>query len=218
MPTPNFDRVARFYDPLSQLVFGTTLLQAQCAALAEGLPAGAPRVLFIGGGSGEVLPKLVALRPMAEVLYLEASAAMLAQAQARVRELPGGVARRISFRHGSETSLRANEQFDAVVAFFLFDLFPEPELAAMLNHLRRHTHAGTQWLVADFTPPQRWWQRGLHWLMYTFFGLTAGVRGRRLPNIAAAMATLGLAPRWQQHWRGGLVEASVYGAPLSPKQ
>ncbi|KUG09676.1 class I SAM-dependent methyltransferase [Solirubrum puertoriconensis] len=210
MSTPNFDRVARFYDPLAQLAFGNTLLQAQRQALAEGLPAGAPRVLFIGGGTGQVLADLVTLRPMAEVLYLEASANMLEQAQTLVREQLNSAGRRISFRHGTETSLRANEQFDVVVAFFLFDLFPEAELAALLNHLRRHTHAGTQWLVADFAPPRRWWQRWLHWLMYFFFGLTAGVRGRRLPNITAAMATLGLAARWQQQWRGGLVEASVY--------
>ncbi|GAB2953003.1 hypothetical protein GCM10027048_17730 [Hymenobacter coalescens] len=208
VPTPDFDRVAAFYDPLARLVFGRTLLRAQQTTLRAGLPTGAPRVLFIGGGTGRVLPALFAACPPAEVLYLEASANMLAQARELARrQLPRA---RVEFRVGTEAALQPTEQFDIIVAFFLFDLFPDPELALLLQRLQAHTHAGTRWLVADFAPPRRSWQRALQWLMYRFFGLLAGVRGRRLPDLAGGLKRLGLRPGWQQRWADGLVEAAVW--------
>ncbi|MCC3158337.1 class I SAM-dependent methyltransferase [Hymenobacter sp. 15J16-1T3B] len=208
---PDFDFVAGVYDPLARLVFGSTLLRAQRAALRAGLPlaGAAPRVLFIGGGTGRVLPELRAASPAANVLYLEASARMLAQAEQLARQLPGAAAR-ISFRHGTEAALQPAEQFDVIIAFFLFDLFPPAELSALLVRLRQHAHGGTHWLVADFAPPRRGWQRGLQWLMYRFFGLTSGVRGRRMPDIAAALGGLGLRPTWEQRWADGLVQAGVW--------
>lgn len=216
---PDFDSVAGFYDPLARLVFGPLLLRAQRAALAAGLPtaAGAPRVLFIGGGTGRVLPDLLRLAPAAEVLYLEASARMLRRAERPFDCAPYDILRRVEFRHGTEADLRPAEQFDVVVAFFLFDLFPPAELDALLRRLQRHTHPGTRWLLADFAPPRRGWQRGLQWLMYRFFGLTSGVRGRQLPDIAGALARLGLRPAWEQRWADGLVQAGKWvSAPAAP--
>ncbi|GAB3839129.1 class I SAM-dependent methyltransferase [Hymenobacter jeollabukensis] len=209
--TPDFDSVAAFYDPLARLVFGPTLLRAQRAALQTGLPTAgaAPRVLFIGGGTGRVLPELLAVSPGAQVLYLEASARMLRQAEELARPLPAA-AGRVQFRHGTETALLPAEQFDVIVAFFLFDLFPPAELADLLARLQRHAHGGTRWLVADFAPPRRGWQRGLQWLMYRFFGLTSGVRGRQLPDIVGALGQLGLRPAWGQQWADGLVQAGVW--------
>lgn len=211
MPTaPDFDRVAGFYDPLARLVFGPLLLRAQRATLRAGLPAGeaAPRILFIGGGTGRVLPDLLGLAPAARVLYLEASARMLGQAETLLTANPA--AGRVEFRHGTEADLRPAEQFDVIIAFFLFDLFPPAELAAMLRRLHQHAHPDTRWLVADFAPPRHGWQRGLQWLMYRFFGLTAGVRGRQLPDIAGALTRWGLRPSWEQNWASGLVQAGVW--------
>lgn len=208
---PDFDSVAAFYDPLARLVFGPTLLRAQRAALRAGLPlaGAAPRVLFIGGGTGRVLPELLAASPVAQVLYLEASAQMLRQAAELMQHRPDAAAR-VQFRHGTETALMRTEQFDLIIAFFLFDLFPPTELAALLARLQQHAHGGTRWLVADFAPPRRGWQRGLQWLMYRFFGLTSGVRGRQLPDIAGALRQLGLRPAWERQWADGLVQAGVW--------
>lgn len=208
---PDFDHVAGFYDPLARLVFGRLLLRAQRAVLRAGLPAGgAPRILFIGGGTGQVLPDVLRQAPAAQVLYLEASARMLRRAEKPFDCAAYAILRRVEFRHGTEADLRPDEQFDVILAFFLFDLFPPAELDAMLQRLQRHTHAGTRWLVADFAPPRRGWQRGLQWLMYRFFGLTAGVRGRQLPDIAGALGRLGLRPAWARDWADGLVQAGAW--------
>ncbi|WP_165903877.1 class I SAM-dependent methyltransferase [Hymenobacter gummosus] len=212
MPAPDFDSVARYYDALAGLVFGPRLLAAQRLALARGLPDEAARVLFIGGGTGRVLPELLQAGRAGQVLYLEASAEMLARAAQHLAATAPELLARVEFRHGTEAALRPDEQFDAVLAFFLFDLFPAPELHALLQRLQPHTHARTRWLVADFAPPRQSWQRGLQWLMYRFFGLTSGVAGRQLPDIAGALARLGLRPQWQQRLSGGLVEASAWEA------
>ncbi|KAA9332439.1 methyltransferase domain-containing protein [Hymenobacter busanensis] len=210
MSVPDFDFVAAFYDPLARLVFGRTLVRAQQAALRHGLPPGAPRVLFIGGGTGRVLPDVLAFQGAAQVTYVEASAEMLRRAQDMFAQIAPGAAAQVTFIHGTEADLPPDAQFDAVAAFFLFDLFTEAELAALLDHLQRHAHAGTRWLVADFAPARRFWQHGLQWLMYRFFRRASGVTGRQLPDIAAALGQLGLQRQWQQHWADGLVEASVW--------
>jgi tRNA (cmo5U34)-methyltransferase len=210
MSAPDFDSVARYYDALAGLVFGPRLLAAQRLALQRGLPAATGRVLFIGGGTGRVLPELLQRAPAAQVLYLEASAEMLARAERHLAATAPALLPRVAFRRGTEADLGPDEQFDAVLAFFLFDLFPEPQLAALLRRLQAHTHGGTRWLVADFAPPRRGWQRGLQWLMYRFFGLTSRVPGRQLPDIAAALGQLGLRPQWRQELSGGLVEAGVW--------
>ncbi|WP_400191835.1 methyltransferase domain-containing protein [Hymenobacter sp. B81] len=210
MPAPDFNSVAAFYDPLARFVFGRTLLRAQQAVLLAGLPPAAARVLFIGGGTGRVLPEVLRRCPGAQVLYVEASAEMLRRARRHLRrELPEAAAR-VTFVHGTEADLPPSPPCDALLAFFLFDLFPAPELAALLKRLHPHTHPGTRWLLADFAPPRRRWQRGLHALMYRFFGLASGVAARQLPDVATALHRLGLQRRWQQLWVDGLVEAAVW--------
>ncbi|QKG52867.1 class I SAM-dependent methyltransferase [Hymenobacter sp. BRD67] len=55
----------------------------------SGPAAGArPAPTGIGGGSGWVLGEIWQLRPQAQVLYLEVSAAMLARTEARLRRWP----------------------------------------------------------------------------------------------------------------------------------
>ncbi|WP_151088926.1 class I SAM-dependent methyltransferase [Hymenobacter baengnokdamensis] len=88
-PDADFGPVAGFYDWLAGLVFGGAQRRAQRAALVAGLPPGsAPRLLVLGGGSGWVLGEIWRLRPQAQVLYLEVSAAMLARTGARLRQWP----------------------------------------------------------------------------------------------------------------------------------
>ncbi|GAA4373927.1 class I SAM-dependent methyltransferase [Hymenobacter koreensis] len=213
MAVPNFDFAAAFYDPLARLVFGRTLLRAQQAVLRHGLPnTDAGRLLFIGGGTGQVLPELLTLRPMVQVVYVEASAAMLRRAEQHLRQSAPEQVARVQFVHGTEADLPPDARFDAILAFFLFDLFTPTELAELLHRLQQHATPKTQWLVADFAPPQRPWQRGLQWLMYQFFRRASGVSGRELPDIAGALQEIGLTRRWRQQWASGLVEAAVYSA------
>jgi SAM-dependent methyltransferase len=206
-PDSGFDRVAAFYDPLAQLVYGRALQAAQQAALVAGLPPGAPRVLIIGGGTGWVLAEVLQLRPQARVLYLEASPRMLARAQQLARTIP---AAQVEFRLGTEAALAPTDQFNVIVTFFLLDLFEPRRLRRLVARLHQACLPGAPWLLADFAAPCFWWQRGLLAAMYGFFRATTGISARRLPPIHQELESLGLRPVQEQRYFGGMVEAVVW--------
>ena len=208
-PAADFGRVAGIYDALAGLVFGGALRRAQRATLAAGLPAGAPRVLVLGGGAGWVLTEIGRQRPQAQVLYLEASAAMLARTRARLRRhlTPAGAA--VELRQGTETALRPGEQFDVIITFFVLDCFGAAALPGALARLQAARQPGAPWLVADFRPARRGWRSWLLHTMYLFFGLTVGLRVRQLPPWPAGLAGLGLATAWERRFFGGAVAGLV---------
>ncbi len=207
-----FDRVAWCYDALAGLVFGASLKRAQRAVLAS-LPAGAPHVLILGGGTGWVLLEVLARRPHAKVLYLEASPQMLARARARLaREKPEATAQ-VTFRHGTQAALAPTETFDAIITFFVLDCIASDEIAEALARLRAALRPAAPWLLADFRPARRGWRRVLLWLMYAFFRLTTGLRARELPDLHPALAGLGLVPRNSSRFFFGALEAVVFTVP-----
>lgn len=206
----DFGPVAFFYDALAGLAFGGALRRVQRATLAAGLPAGpAPRVLVLGGGAGWVLSEIWRLRPLAQVLYLEVSAAMLAHTQARLRRHPAPPGATLELRQGTEASLAPGERFDVIITFFVLDCFPAPALPGALARLQAARQPGAPWLVADFRPARRGWRRGLLQLMYWFFNVTVGLRARQLPPWPADLAALGLRPRWESHFFGGAMAGIV---------
>jgi tRNA (cmo5U34)-methyltransferase len=209
-PDAGFDRVAAFYDPLSRLVYGKALLRAQQHALVVGLPPGAPHVLVIGGGTGWVVLELLRLRPAATILFLEASAQMLAGAQTQLLRHHPAAASQVEFRLGTEASLSGHDRFDAVVTFFFLDLFEPPRLRKLVARLDTVRNPHAPWLLADFAPPQTWWQRSLLAAMYRFFRLTTGIRGQKLPPIREELARLGLRAEEPKRFFGEMVEAAVW--------
>ena len=200
-----FDRVAWCYDWLAALVFGPALRRAQRAALA-GLPPGAPHVLVLGGGTGWVLTEIWRLRPRAIVLYLDASAAMLARARRR----PAGQAAQVEFRQGTQADLRPGETFDALITFFVLDCIAPAELPAALRRLRAAQRLAAPWLLADFRPPRRWWQRLLLRAMYWFFQFSVGLRVAHLVDLEAALTRLGLRATGQRRHFGGAVGSWIF--------
>lgn len=209
----SFDFVAAFYDPLARLVFGSALQRAQQAALAY-LPPGAPSVLIVGGGTGWVLLETLKQRPAARILYLEASAVMLRKSQALMRRQAPAYVAQVEFRLGTEADLPPGAQFDALITFFLLDLFTLPDLALLLQRLQAASRPGATWLVADFCPPEVWWQRGLLTVMYTFFRLTANVKARHLPPWPEELARLRLIRVSQERFFSGMIEAAAFRFPL----
>ncbi|GAA4369569.1 hypothetical protein GCM10023185_43320 [Hymenobacter saemangeumensis] len=202
----DFNRVAWFYDALARVVFGNAQRRAQEAAL-EHLPPGAPHVLVLGGGSGWVLGQVLRRRPAATVLYLEASLAMLTRAQALLqREFPHQQAQ-VEFCHGTERALPSEGLFDAVVTFFVLDCLTPPAFATALPRLHAALRPGGCWLLADFSPPHKWWQHRLLQAMYLFFQVTARLKAKALPPYEQALAELGLHPVYQARFYSGFLLA-----------
>ena len=204
-----FDGVAWCYDALAGLVFGPALRRAQRAALA-GLPAGAPHVLILGGGTGWVLTEVLQRCPRATVLYLEASPKMLARAQARLLRTRPAAAAQVEFRHGTQDALLATETFGAIVTFFVLDCIAEPDMDAALRRLHQARRPGAPWLLADFRPAQRGWRWLLQRLMYAFFRLTTGLRAGELPHLRPRLGRLGLRRTGRWVFFGGAMEGAIF--------
>lgn len=178
----SFNFVAPFYDFLASLVFGQTLKKAQTALLPH-LPKQAS-ILIVGGGSGWILKQVLTQCNPQRALYLEASERMLAMSKKQVSQHP--LRERVMFRCGTENDLQANEQFDVLLTPFVLDLFPDEVLINQtLPRLQNTLRPGGYWLITDFLPTRIWWQQWLVRAMYAFFGLTAGVKARHLPNWPA---------------------------------
>ena len=212
LPPADFSRVARVYDWLASLVFGQAQRRAQLAALHAGLPlvGPAPQVLVLGGGPGWVLTELLRQCPTARVLYLETSAVMLSQAQARLARYAPEATAQVEFRQGSERDLRPGEQFELVVTFFVLDCFTLEDFPGAMARLQAARLPDAPWLVADFQPPRNWWQRGLLRAMYLFFGAAVGLRARQLPPWPATLVTLGNTIICQSIFYNGFITSQVW--------
>lgn len=216
MPAHSFNLVAPFYDPLSALVFGSSLYRSQLPYLPL-IPAGS-RVLLIGGGTGRILPALLQQTGSGEILFLEASARMVDKARRVVAGLPG--AGRIVFRVGTEEDLAPGESFDVVLTFFFLDLFSPDLLRQVGGRLHQVLRPGGWWLASDFVPPgesggKQMGARLLFGAMYGFFRLTCGISAVRLPDWSALLSGYGLKQIKSSYFYRDLIRAAAYRKPAT---
>lgn len=198
-----FDFVAPVYDWLARLVFGQTLLTAQQAAW-QPMRSGAG-VLVLGGGTGAFLPVLLSQKRPCQLLYVEASVAMLNRA--RFAPDAGGV----EFRHGTETSLRPGESFDYILLPFVLDLYPPDDLRQrLLPRLLAALRPGGALIVTDFDRPQTAWQRGQLRLMIWFFRLTANIPVCTWTDWPQALRDAGLTEQHPRLFRQGQLRAGCW--------
>ncbi|AQG79107.1 class I SAM-dependent methyltransferase [Spirosoma montaniterrae] len=208
----SFDRIAFFYDGLAWLVFGNWLQRAQLThlhQLAARADAQPPIVLLLGGGTGWLLKPLLALLPNSRVVYLEASAQMLARSSERMARQ--GLAGTVEFRLGDETNLYPGEQFDMIFTPFVLDLFTNQALEnQLIPRLQAALKPDGLWFVTDFVHTTVWWQRALLWLMIAFFRATAGIGIGQLADWQQCLAEAGLMRIKEQRHVGGMVSAEVW--------
>lgn len=200
----DFDSLAHLYDRLGFVVFGDTILQAQRALLSQ-VPAQST-VLFVGGGTGKVLPQLLAQNPK-EIWYVEKSAKMLALAQ---QQVPADD--RIHWIHGDETHPAVSDQpFDVILTFFLLDLFEESSLQVLMRRLGQQLRPGGKWLVADFNPTAKGVvSRLLYKSMYRFFRLTSRVQASHLPDYPVYFDENGLTLKDKKLFYRRIIQSLLY--------
>ncbi|MES1218101.1 MAG: methyltransferase domain-containing protein, partial [Bacteroidota bacterium] len=78
----NYDKIAKYYDQLSRVVFGRTLIQAQKALLKFITPG--TNILIIGGGTGIILEEISKIYSSdLTITYVEISRNMIEIAEKR---------------------------------------------------------------------------------------------------------------------------------------
>ena len=208
----SFDRVAPYYDALARGVFGRSIQRAQCYFLDQ-IPPQA-RVLVIGGGTGWLLPHLLARKEVTHVTYVEASEVMLRLARQKICPLDATVKASVDFVHGNEDSLLPTDRFSAVITNFVLDMYQGDDLDRVIQTLSKHLTSDGVWLFTDFRLTEqarhRGWQRLATWAMYTFFYLTAGVRPQSLPSYHHHFTAQGFQRRHERSFFHDFIVSRVY--------
>ena len=205
MKLNGFDSIASIYDPLARLFFGNSITESQATFLSE-IPVG--KVLILGGGSGWIATEVLSAQPLCSVWYIDASKKMIDMARGK-----GLDPERIHFIHGTEDDIPPGVKFDAVVTAFYMDLFPQASLELVIAKISSSLSHPVKWFVTDFVHLGKLWQRGLLWIMYTFFRLVAGIEATRLADWNAAMGKAGFTKKRSARFYARFIETARFDRP-----
>jgi SAM-dependent methyltransferase len=211
----NCDRIARWYRWLEYAAFGRALEQRRGAFLRE--ITGARRILALGDGDGRGLARLVRAAPAARIDYVDRSLRMLELAhrlanEGTANEVPRTKCRpqnehRIAFHHADALTFAfPGEAYDAIVTHFFLDCFDEKGLDCLTARVAKAAAPQARWIVSEFRRSSPWSAALIH-LLYLFFGITTGLKTRRLADHR---------PVLQHHgWRRVRTESSLHGLLVS---
>lgn len=171
----NFNLVAPLYDRLGDLVYGGELLASQEAFLGE-LP-NEGKVLFIGGGSGQTLRRLIKVKPSLHIYYLDASSRMM---EISKKLIPQKDQERIEFKIGTENEIPPHYKFDGVITFFFLDLFREDRKNRIFDKIHNHLKSSGIWLQADFLPARGFIAMLREKIMFLFFKIFSHIEANRI--------------------------------------
>lgn len=185
--TDSYRFLAPFYDCLAYLVFRGELLKAHhnIVSVAESNLAEAKYLVWIGGGTGHCINKILMKAPQAKLIYIEASWAMMRRAQTRLDEKYHDRVEWILDSYtwlfeSQQTQRWHNEPIDAILTFFFLDVLPKAECVALINWAKQRKIKA--WLFADFIPQEAWYRKLFISFMYQCFTLTTKIPQRRLLN------------------------------------
>lgn len=213
--TSGFDRLARSYDGMENLLAGRKLVRCREFFLSA-LPA-PRRVLLVGEGHGRFLATFVKKHPHAEITCVDASARMLAVTRRRLRGMT--LLRPVSFlRRDLRRWSPSAGSYDLIVTHFFLDCFPPEELATVMSRLAAAASPGGRWLLSDFQiPPAPRWRRVraalILWIMYRFFRLATQLSASELTPPGPIFAQLGFQRLHRQEFEWGLIVSEVWQAP-----
>lgn len=159
---------------------------------------------MVGDGDGRFLEALLAVSPDLRVDYVDCSAGMMRQAQARMN----GDAR-VEWFCGEMRDWRAGG-YAAVVGHFLLDGFGGDERLAVVEFLVGKVQPGGGLLVSDFDPSARLWAPVLVRVMQVFFALSARLPFVRVIRDDAAFVQLGGVKVGERLWQSGWIYTQLW--------
>jgi len=179
--TSGYDRLAPVYDRLAVFFVGKQIQQAQLKWLLY--LNNRQKLLILGGGTGWMLLAISQINPNLVIHYVDASAKMIAKAQA---EAKGSI---IRFIKGTEADI-PDKDYDTVLTHFYLDLFSDDQLPDLITKVKKRLTNNALWLVTDFETHNTL-QRVKVRLMYLFFRLMTGLKTHALPQWYHALTTAG---------------------------
>ena len=142
----NFNKIARFYDMLAGLVFGSSIKKSQLHFFDQ-IPPNA-KWLIVGGGTGWYLLEVLKRTSPREVVYIDASSAMINLTQKRLSAQTYKA--KIRLIHSDIRNFHSDNDFDVIVTNFFLDVFKEEELGSVIKKLHSCISGGGIWMLTDF--------------------------------------------------------------------
>ncbi len=200
-----YDNAAPFYDQLSRLVFGSSLLMAQ-RWLVQHIPPSAS-ILIVGGGTGIILEEIAAIHGCGLAIdYIEIAPKMMARA--RRRQCANN---RVNFIEAAVQDVDfAVKEYDVVITAFLFDSFTEQRMQTVFSAIDRALTRDGRWFYSDFVDTGKPLHKMLLWSMYSFFRLLGSIQVSQLPGINTCFTRHYYKRTASQTYRNGFIEAVIY--------
>jgi 2-polyprenyl-3-methyl-5-hydroxy-6-metoxy-1,4-benzoquinol methylase len=200
----NFNRIAPVYDILSKMVFGNAIIKSSSCFLDK-LPKQGT-ILFIGGGSGEILPQLIAGNDQLMVDFVELSEKFISKAKI---QLSPELHKRVHFIHGDHNDIIPDKKYNAVITFWVVDVYPQQEAEEFCRKIMAHLEPGGMWLFADFIPTRNIFQKWLVKIMYLFFRIVSNIPALNLPDYESIFQKLDMKVAFNQNFYHGMISSKL---------
>lgn len=196
-----FNWIAHYYDRLSKLVFGKSILEAQGCHL-DLIPAHA-HILVLGGGSGGWVSEIIKENKTCHILFVDASSRMLDKAKQNLQDV-----QQVSFIHGTQDDL-PDVYFDVVITHFFFDMFTNQQLHILIDQLKKKLNSPSLWIVSDFEK-SKYWHFLLLKLMLLFFKCSGTIDNNALPDWNDIMKSHDFSISKSRSLYGDFIQSRLY--------
>jgi ubiquinone/menaquinone biosynthesis C-methylase UbiE len=208
----SFDILASHYRWMERLLAGNKLQRCRRQFLDTISPPN--RALLVGEGNGRFVVEFLKRFPEAEVVCLDASDKMLAEAQ-RAIEAAGLKSNAVTFVRADIFDWQPPRQkFDLIVTNFFLDCFTPEQIELVVQKLASVAEEKCDWLLADFCEPPRGWRKWrAHWIltsMYLFFRFATKLPANHLAPPDDAVQKNGFVLANRVSYDCGLLHADLW--------
>jgi len=198
----NCDFIAPHYWWMERLGMGLALERRRRWFLPEIGNAG--RALVLGDGDGRFLRALLRRNPVVRADYVDLSRRMLELARNRAGT------ERVDYRQADALTVEfPADEYDLIATHFFFDCFGPRELGALIKRVADAARPGARWIVSEFRTPNLP-ARLLVSALYLFFGITTGLKTRKLVDHRPILRAHGFRLIKASHSRGALVVSELW--------
>ena len=200
----NYNNSVWFYDFLTGLVFGQTLLRAQVYLLHNIKPGN--KILIAGGGTGKILEAIKDVHPAdLKITYVDVSNKMIAASKKR-----DAGKNEVTFINAPIENISLPDNFDVVITPFLLDNFTEENLQKIFSRIDQSLLPGGLWLNTDFQLTGKRWQKIMAGSMLIFFRIICAIEAKKLPDIQNCFNNKGYRIFEQKTFWGDFINTTAY--------
>ncbi len=198
----NCDLIAPHYWWIERLGMGRALERRRRWFLPEIVHA--RRALVLGDGDGRFLRELLRRNALVRADYVDSSRRMLELARQKA-----GV-ERVNYEQADALSLDLpQEAYDLIATHFFFDCFGVDDLETLIGRVADAAKPGAHWIVSEFRTPNIA-ARLLVRALSLFFGITTGLKTRKLADHRPILRAHGFRLIDASHSRGALVVSELW--------